>query len=175
MVGSIPTVSTMEDLISPKQFNIVKISAKDAADLNKLWHSRLPDIPWTNIVRNKCYVCYAAVYNSKFFAVGIWSSPVARSFDGNKVLELRRFAICSEAPKYTATWMLGKMIKLIRKEFPQIKRLLSYQDTGVHSGTIYKAGNWVTTHISRLPNWNRLRDRKEPKYRTQKIRWEYFL
>ena len=48
-------------------------------------------------------------------------------------------AIASDAPKYTATRMLSIMVKRIKKEFPDIVRLISYQDTEVHKGTIYKA------------------------------------
>lgn len=162
---------------SPKQFDLVSITSVMASELNKKWHSRLPNIHWSNIVRNKHYACYGAYYDWNYFAVGIWSSPVARCFNGDDVLELRRLAISDKCPKYTATWMISKMIKDIKVRFPNIKTLISYQDTDVHLGTIYKASNWV---IGGKTIGNRewscdTRKRKETQTSANKIRWEYYL
>ena len=38
---------------SPLQFTFEVISAKAACDLNLKWHSRFPQIHWSNVVRNK--------------------------------------------------------------------------------------------------------------------------
>ena len=85
---------------SPKQFSFPVIRAQTACLLNELWHSRLPIIDWSNVVRNTHYVCFAAEYQGEFYAVGIWSSPVAqnRFKNGKQMLELRRLAISAEAP-----------------------------------------------------------------------------
>lgn len=168
--GSIPT--------SPLQLKIEKIKPQLASDLNGIWHSRLPKIHWSNIVRNTHYVCYGAVYDYRWYAVGIWSSPVAqnRFSDGKQMLELRRLAICESAPKNTATRMLSIMIKLIRKKFPDIKRLISYQDTEVHTGTIYKAGNWTKSVETKFTSWTtKKRQRSKDQATGLKIRWEYSL
>jgi hypothetical protein len=66
---------------SPLQFTFEVISAKAACDLNAKWHSRFPEIHWSNVVRNKHYVCYAAKFDGAYFAVSIWSSPIARKLD----------------------------------------------------------------------------------------------
>ena len=158
---------------SPKDMEVVKLTAPFASELNALWHSRLPFIHWSNIVRNRHYVCYGALHDWKYYACAIWSSPVNQNFDIDTVLELRRLAIAPLAPKYTATWILGKMAKRIHAELPQIKRLISYQDTEVHTGTIYKAANWTATTETKFAPWNSSRHRNQPQSTANKIRWEY--
>lgn len=160
---------------SPKDFEIVKVKPQLASELNKIWHSRLPDIHWSNITRNRHYICYGAMFDYRYYAVAIWSSPVNQSFDIDTVLELRRLAISPEAPKFTATWILGKMIKRLKIDLPTISRLISYQDTEVHKGTIYKAGNWTKTNQTKFRAWNKSRKRNISQSTSDKIRWEYFL
>lgn len=169
-IGSVPS--------SPLQFNIGEINIKLACELNKIWHSRLPRIDWTNVVRNTHHVCYAAEYKGVYFAVAIWSSPVAqnRLKDGDKILELRRFAISPEAPRNTASRMMKVMIRLIRKKFPGLTKLISYQDTEVHKGTIYKASNWTAVHKSKGISWTtNKRKRNKEQTLAAKVRWEYDL
>ncbi len=134
--GAIPT--------SPLQLEIETIKAQFACELNEKWHSRLPKIHWSNVVHNTHYICFGAKYDYRWYAVGIWSSPVEqnRFRDGKKMLELRIMAICEASPQNTATRMIAVMVSLIKKKFPEITRLISYQDTEVHRGTIYKASNW---------------------------------
>jgi hypothetical protein len=161
--------------MSPRQMDVVKIPAVLASELNAVWHSRLPDIHYTNITRNRHSVCYGAMFDWRYFAVGIWSSPVSQRFDFDTVLELRRLAVSPEAPKFTATWMLGKMIKRLRLDLPTIERLISYQDTEVHKGTIYKAGNWKQVQVTRFAPWDVSRERNAAQSKAEKIRWEYRL
>lgn len=159
---------------SPRQMEIVKIKPQLACNLNAAWHSRLPIIDWSNVVRNVNYICYGALFDWRYFAVAIWSSPVARNLDPIKILELRRLAISEQAPKYTATWMLGKMARLLKMEFPEIERLVSYQDTEVHTGTIYKAANWIQEKETNADDWTRPnRSRNQVQARSPKIRWGY--
>lgn len=163
---------------SPKDFEVIEIGAKLACNLNKQWHSRLPKIHWSNVVRNTHYVCFAAEFKGNYYAVGIWSSPVAqnRFKDGKTMLELRRLAICDECPKNTASRMIKMMIKKIRLKFPEIKRLISYQDTDVHKGTIYSASNWKNSSESVGVSWTTKNRKRNPDQTTaKKIRWEYSL
>jgi hypothetical protein len=115
------------------------------------------------------------MFDWQYFAVGIWSSPVSRSFDIDTVLELRRLAVSDKCPKFTATWMIGKMVKDIAKNLPMIDRLISYQDTEVHTGTIYKAANWQKTNTTKFSPWDKSRDRLVAQTTADKIRWEYNL
>jgi len=50
--------------------------------------------------------------------------------------------------------MIGWMAKDIRKRIPKVTRLISYQDTDVHAGTIYKAAGWTATNLSQRVNPN---------------------
>lgn len=154
---------------SPLQFNIYEISVERAVELNKQWHSRLPRI--TNPYGDQ--ICFGAEYQGKLYACAIWTMPVARLFNGKNYLELRRMAISANAPKNTASRMISIMVKVIRKLKPHIIKLISYQDTDVHSGTIYKASGWTAANISTVSSmgWE---NRKRNKMQTtaNKIRWE---
>ena len=164
--------------ISPKQLEFKVIRAQTACDLNQQWHSRLPIIDWSNVVRNTHYVCFGALFESEFYASAIWSSPVAqnRFKYGRQMLELRRLAISPEAPKNTATRMLSFMRKHIYETMTDIALLISYQDTQVHLGTIYKADNWDSVHESPGIAWNTdKRKRNVEQSLAPKIRWEFKL
>jgi len=163
---------------SPKQIYIREISAMVASDLNARWHSLLPKIHWSNIVRNTHYVCYGFYYGTKALGVGIWSSPVAqnRFKDGKTMLELRRLALAPGCPKNTASWSISEMVVRIKVKFPEITRLISYQDTSVHEGTIYKASGWQRAGETEFVDWsNEKRKRSIAQSTGKKVRWERIL
>ena len=160
---------------SPLQFEVLKCKPQFACELNSLWHSRFPIIGWSNVVRNKDYICFVAVYDNFIYAVAIWSSPIAanRMKDGSVALELRRLAISPDAPKNTASRMLSIMRKKIKKQMPHIRLLISYQDKDVHCGTIYKASGWSVANVSKSGiNWNKSRNRNIAQSTAAKARWE---
>ena len=168
--GAIPT--------SPLHLQIERIDVHTACRLNEKWHSRLPQIHWSNVVRNKHYACFGARFDGCLHAIAIWSSPVAanRLKDGQQLLELRRFAIAETAPKNTATRMLAIMTKLIRQDYPDLVRLISYQDTEVHLGTIYKAAGWKLATVNEGQSWtNTNRKRNKEQSIAAKARWELDL
>jgi hypothetical protein len=160
--GSIPT--------SALHLNIRPIPARTAMELNRKWHSRLPEIG--NGLQ--CF-WYGAECGNRWYAVAAWSNPVARLLNGLGLLELRRMAISDSAPKNTASRMLKVMAKLIRNNRPETKGLVSYQDTDVHQGTIYKAAGWHPREMKgsqskwAMPNRNRLNG---PASESVKVRWE---
>ena len=165
--GAIPT--------SPLQFDIEIIDVHTACRLNGLWHSRLPIIEWSNVVRNKHSICFGARYNGELFAVAIWSSPVAanRMKNGDQILELRRFAIAENCPKNTGSRMLSIMKRMIYKHLKDVSILISYQDTEVHNGTIYKASNWELVSVSKGTSWsNNSRKRNTEQSMADKARWQ---
>jgi len=146
--------------------------------LNEVWHSRLPRIHWSNVVRNTHYVCYVFKYKGAIIGVAIWSSPVAqnRMKDGKKILELRRLALSDFCPKNTASFVISKMIKKIKVKFPDIEKLISYQDKEVHLGTIYKASNWKIGNETKLMDWTTRKRKRNPlQSKANKIRWEYLI
>lgn len=157
--GSTPT--------SPLQLTIYKIPLKEAIQLNKLWHSRLPKYGGT------AKIAWGAVFNDKYYAIGIWSNPVARMLPQQTWLELRRLAISPDAPKNTASRMIKVMTTLIKKSMPGITTLISYQDTVVHKGTIYKAAGWTIGGYRAADEWNTPgRYRAPVQALSPKVRWQ---
>ena len=160
--------------MSPLQLEIVVVDALKAIDLNRLWHSTLPKITSSNIYRNTYRICFGALYKNCYFAVAIWTSPVAqnRLKNGFETLELRRLAISNSAPKNTASRMLSVMCKIIKSEFRDVFKLISYQDTGQHIGTIYKAsGLKPIKSNTKFLSWEN-RPGRTDKTDAPKIRWE---
>ena len=171
--GSTPT-SALELVVELVPFQFAK-------ELNAQWHSRLPAFG-TGCVTNMKFLSYAARFGDESYAVAIWSNPVARLLPQAEWLELRRFAIAPEAPKNTASRMLGFMARNIRKTHPLITTLISYQDCEAHKGTIYSAAGWKPTHQHEGGSWNRPNSKNAngtPRTRPDannsigpKIRWE---
>ena len=147
-----------------------EITRRRFAALNAKWHSILPHIGAINTMR----VCYGADYMGEVYAVAAWSNPVARVLHQHRIIELRRFAICPAAPRYTASRMLGWMARDIWQRYPIVAKLISYQDTEYHTGTIYKAAGWSPVKLpSGGGEWlNRQRWNRTAKRRMKKIRWE---
>jgi hypothetical protein len=160
---------------SAKQLSVQSCELELAILFNEMHHSRLPKVIASNIYRNTHWQAYSAEHSHYLYATAIWSSPVALNRMVRKdVLELRRLAICEKAPKYTATYMIGKMVNDIKRRFPSIGLLISYQDTEVHKGTIYSASNWKRGVESKLNDWSN-RNRNKEQTTSTKIRWEYEL
>lgn len=166
--GSIPT--------SPLQLSVGEITLDKAMELNALWHSRLPVTDKSNLVRSRELVCFGAECDGVFYASAIWSSPVARLLNGRNWLELRRLAISDDAPPNTATRLLRVMRGMVTKRFPHITALISYQDTDVHAGTIYKAAGWIPTYKNQGRPWDHAKRSRGAAVATgKKIRWQYAL
>ena len=55
--------------INLKDITIEETRAQIACMLNELWHSRLPNIHWSNVVRNTYYVCYVFKYKEAINAI----------------------------------------------------------------------------------------------------------
>lgn len=165
--GSIPT--------SPLQMRVEPTDFTYALRLNEMWHSRLPRMG-TGFIKVQPFLCLMATFQGIAYAVAIWSNPVARNLPQHEWLELRRLARAPDAPRQTCSWMLGIMARIIRREKTHIVRLVSYSDTEVHLGTIYKASGWLQTTINKDGNWTR-RKRQRPTAQSSapKQRWELAL
>jgi len=77
------------------------------------------------------------------------SSPLRKGVCGteraDKVLELNRLCINSTAPKNTASFLIGRTLRMLPKD----AIIVSYSDTSVgHVGYVYQATNWVYTGLS---------------------------
>jgi hypothetical protein len=168
--GSIP--------ISPLQFHFGRCSIDTAIWLNETWHSVFPRVDKSNITRDGRVECFAAEYANRYYATAIWTRPIAanRMTDGDRLIELRRMAIATNAPKNTATRFLGWMTRSIRKSQPDVIRFVSYQDTAHHLGTIYKAAGWHSVSVSNNSDWTtHRRGRAAAQSNAQKVRWEFDL
>ena len=163
---------------SVKQMHLREIGVNEAMAYNEMWHSRLPITSHSNMIRNTRKIFYGAEFDGHCYASAMWTDPVANNRLSKKYvwLELRRLAIAPDAPKFTATWMISKMIKNIKKTFPEVSRLVSYQDTEVHKGTIYSASNWKKDAVSTFQEWTTTtRKRNFLQTKSDKIRWIYEL
>lgn len=166
--GSIPT--------SALQLNVRVVTYDVAEKLNACWHSRMPKIGMAGC----CKPCFTAEHDDISYAIAMWSRPVAanRIKRGEYCLELRRMAVAPDAPQNTASRMLRIMKNHIKRTMPEIERLISYQDTEVHKGTIYKAAGWNAVLVSEYQAWtdsgNR-RPQKNVQSEAAKVRWEFPL
>lgn len=67
----------------------------------------------------------------------------------NEFLELNRMAFDDYLPRNSESFCIAKSIKLIKKNAPQIKWIISFADgTQCGDGTIYRASNFVLTGIN---------------------------
>lgn len=150
------------------------IDIKTARLLNALWHSRLPRLG--NDVSLRAALCFGAEFDGRYYAAAVWTHPIARALPQDSLLELRRLAIAPDAPKNTASRTLAIMARLIRKARPEITTLVSYQDTEVHTGGIYKAAGWTATAMNPNGEWDRPnRARQAAQSAALKQRWEKAL
>ncbi len=173
LFGSPEVVAT-----SARQISVERIDLATAVDANFQWHSQLPKVD--GLLFGDLTFALGGVFAGGLYGVALWTRPVGAnrmSRDTSHLLELRRLAIPDYAPRFTATRLLGRMARWIRREHPQICNLLSYQMTDVHSGTIYKAGNWtVGNQQSSYQSWTTpTRRRALSQNDSPKIRWEYPL
>lgn len=67
----------------------------------------------------------------------------------NEFIELNRMAFDDYLPRNSESYCIAKSIKLIKKNAPQIKWIISFADAcSCGDGTIYRASNFVLTGIT---------------------------
>jgi hypothetical protein len=72
-----------------------------------------------------------------------------------QVMELSRLVIhpCYQKNNF-ASWLLSRAVKLVKKEFNCVSRLVAFADlTYNHTGTIYRASNWKLISTSPPDYW----------------------
>lgn len=78
------------------------------------------------------------------------SSNVTTNEKWNEMLELNRMAFDDYLPKYSESRCIAISIRLIKKNAPQVKWILSYSDaTQCGDGTIYRASGFLLTQINK--------------------------
>jgi hypothetical protein len=84
--------------------------------------------------------------------------PLVQPSLWNEVLELNRMAFDDYLPKYSESRCIAISIRLIKKNAPHIKWILSYSDgTQCGDGTIYRASGFHLTGVKEnktILNWN---------------------
>jgi len=85
-------------------------------------------------------------YGSPFMKTKVL--PLVENTNWNEMLELNRMAFDNYLPKYSESRCIAISIKLIKKNAPQIKWILSFADgTQCGDGTIYRASGFVLTSL----------------------------
>jgi hypothetical protein len=70
----------------------------------------------------------------------MWGRPTARTYDIIRIMELTRLYLVSDTEHCAESKALGMARKHIRKNFPDVKGLITYASSGEgHKGTIYEA------------------------------------
>lgn len=147
--------------------SIEKSTAKDIIVKNHYSHK------WT-----LCKVAYGIFYKSNLessFIEGeteiligtcVYGNPVGRSaansfssiINSNEVFELTRLWIADGFGKNIESWSISQTFKLIKKEFPNIKIIMSYSDEEQgHRGCIYQAVGFYyqgNKGIALMPNYS---------------------
>ena len=136
-----------------RHLELARCDSKIAVRLVMAWHSRLPRCQW-----GPWQYAFVAHIDGYIYAAALWNNPSARMLPGHW-LELRRMACAPDAPKNAASRFLSMMTTYFAEVAPDRERCISYQDTAVHSGTIYKAAGWTPTHLSTPRILDRSKDR----------------
>lgn len=98
-------------------------------------------------------------YGSPFMKTKVLS--MVRATKWNEMLELNRMAFDDYLPKYSESRCIAISIKLIKKNAPQIKWILSFADgTQCGDGTIYRASGFKLTSIKQNSSIIKLSDGK---------------
>ena len=128
---------------------------------------------------NLCVVSYGLFYRtekeseffneieSKLIGVIVYSQPAGRGATESistfvkidECLELIRLVILDGYGKNIESWFISQSFKLLRKDFPNIKVIISYSDTEQnHKGIIYQATNFLFTGLNSdtnlMPNFS---------------------
>jgi len=144
--GSIPT--------SPLHLRFFEVDKEWASRLNREWHSRFPELGG-----GAARVCYGAQHEGRMYAVAVWTNPSSPKLPQFSWLMLKRYAIADDAPRYTASRMLGWMTRDVRPRFTEVTTLVSYYDPDVHDGSIYAACGWSNPVITRRTKSTRWKNR----------------
>lgn len=119
-------------------------------------------------------------FDNALVGVAWWLPPTRVAYesvnleDWKRVLSLTRLVVLPDVPKNAATFLLGRSVRLIRKD-GRFVSLVTYADESQgHTGVIYRAANWVYAgRTGPYPRWvdpaneNRQVAQKSTKNRTK--------
>lgn len=143
-----------------KDIRIVAISSSDARDFVKKYH-------YSKKVVNNSKLHLGVFLDGKCEGVMQFGPPMRKDLviglvkgtGWSEMLELNRMAFSEALPKNSESRAISVAMKIIRKNYPHIKWVLSFADgTQCGDGTIYRASGFVLTQIKKnrgiiqLPN-----------------------
>lgn len=122
------------------------------------------------IVNNSClhFGCFldGGLHGVLSFGPSLDKKKIMQLVDGtgwNNFLELNRMAFDDYLPRNSESYCIGKTLRMIKKQAPQIKWVISFADgCSCGDGTIYRASNFVLTAIKEnfnlcvLPNGEKI-------------------
>jgi hypothetical protein len=132
-----------------KEIIVKVIPSKVANEFVKKWH-------YSGKVVNNSKLHFGAFLDDKLHGVMSFGSPLDKSKVlplvqpclWNEMLELNRMAFDDYLPKNSESRCFSIAVKLIKKNAPQIKWILSFSDgTQCGDGTIYRASGFVLSNI----------------------------
>lgn len=137
-----------------KEIILKVIPAKIANEFVKKHH-------YSGKVVNNSSLHFGCFLDNRLHGVLSYSSPLDKSKVlplvqpslWNEMLELNRMAFDEYLPKYSESRCIAISIKLIKKNAPHIKWILSFSDgTQCGDGTIYRASGFVLTGVRESKN-----------------------
>jgi hypothetical protein len=128
--------------LSPTELILKQISFHESKDFVSQFH-------YSKTMPMNTKIGYGFYYQNKLMVVITFGAPIGRSVISwlkipiGTCLELTRVASLDSMPKNTESYCIGKSLKQLKIDLPQIKYLISYADTNEgHCGYIYQASNW---------------------------------
>jgi len=126
-------------LINFNDYEIKEITDRDSV-FKFLWKYHYIKSKRLPIVKS-----YGLYLNDSLMGVCVFghsASVGATNILNGKGLELIRFCLVNNLKKNTASFFMSKCLKLLNKDKPELSGVISFADTSIHLGTIYKATNW---------------------------------
>ena len=134
-----------------KQINLKAIDSKSANTFIKKWH-------YSGKIVNNSQLHFGCFYNGKLYGVLSYGPSMdktkiqglVKNTGWSEFIELNRMAFDDCLPKNSESYCIAQSIKLIKKNCPQIKWIISFADaTQCGHGTVYQASNFLLTGIKK--------------------------
>lgn len=134
-----------------KEIELKVIPSKIAVPFVKAHH-------YSGKVVNNSVLHFGAFLDGRLHGVMSFGSPMDKRkvlglVEGtgwNEMLELNRMAFDEYLPRNSESYCIGKALRMIKKNAPQIKWILSFADgCSCGDGTIYRASNFILTGIKK--------------------------
>lgn len=93
-----------------------------------------------------CTLILALEREGSLIGTIVFALPPSETYKryGGKTWELARLWLADEVPQNAETFLIGKAVRYIQLNRPDVRFLISYADPSAgHAGTIYKAANWI--------------------------------